>query len=241
MQDPSVERLFQEQLSYYSRQDQSAKISRIIPLFLVWAKKKKLEGPKIAEFGGAAGQLLAEINKSYPQSELTNIEIIAGYKSSQILKKIRFVHGSILNSKFPESSFDVLIIRDVLHHLVGKNLEKSRDNQKKALKELWRTLKPGGAIFIEELVNNSPLACRLIYYLSRLNSKIGVRAPIFQISPHTILAFLTPTEFLNLAREIFGQKSIRKVKFERTNVEWQYHLVHLGAKSGKIFVVVEKS
>lgn len=240
MQDPSVERLFQEQLDYYSRQDQSARISPIIPLFLAWAKKRKIKNPNIVEFGGAAGQLLAQVNKNYPQSDLTNVEIINGYRSRQVLKKIKFVHGSILNGKFSEGAFDAIIIRDVLHHLIGESLRQSRANQRKALKELWRFLEPGGAIFIEELVNDSAIASFAIYHLSRINSKIGIRAQQFQVSPHTILAFLTPRNLLKLAQEIFGQPSIKAVKFQKANRKWQHRAAHLGANSRKMFLVVEK-
>jgi len=240
MQDPSVAKLFREQLDYYARDDQSAAVSPIIPLFLAWFGKNPSKKLKIAEFGGAAGQLLAQIGRTFPKSELTNIELIAGFRNRQILKKINFVQGSILDSKFKDKSFDCLIIRDVLHHLVGKNYQESRNNQKKALQELWRLLKPGGVIFIEELVNRSAIAGRLIYWLSRANSKIGLRFRTFQVSPHTILAFLTPRALLNLAGEVFGKKSLKKVNFIEFNKQWQYRLAHLGASSGKMIITVEK-
>lgn len=240
MQDPSVQKLFEEQLDYYAREDQSARISPIISFLLTWSGENPSKKLKIAEFGGAAGQLLAQINRSLSKSELTNIELIASYRNRQILKKINFTHGSILDSKFKGKSFDCLIIRDVLHHLIGKDYQETRQNQKKALKELWRLLKPGGAIFIEELVNTSAVAGWLIYWLSRANSRIGIRAKAFQVSPHTILAFLTPQALLNLAEEVFGQKSLKKVNFEKAKNKWQYRLAHLGAISGKMFLVVEK-
>ncbi len=242
MQDQSVERLFEEQLDYYSRQDQSARISPIILYFLNWAKKKKKTNRlKIAEFGGAAGQLLFQIGKSYPKSELTNVEIISGYRSRQISKKIKFVHGSILDSKIDDQAFDCLIIRDVLHHLIGKNYRQTQINQKKALEELWRLTRPGGVIFIEELVNNSSLASRLIYFLSWANAKIGIRAKPFQITPNTVLAFLTSKKLIGLGQEIFGKKSIKKIKFEKSHYQWQLRLAHLGAESGKMFLLVEKT
>jgi len=240
VQDPSVNKLFREQLKYYSRRDQSAAVSPIIPLFLAWFGKNSSKKLKIAEFGGAAGQLLAQIGRTFPKSELTNIELIGGFRNRQILKKINFVQGSILDSKFKDKSFDCLIIRDVLHHLVGKNYQESRNNQKKALHELWRLIRPGGAIFIEELVNESSLRCRLIYLFSRLNSKLGFRSKPLQITPNTILAFRSPENLKNLARKIFGGKNIIGEFYQRNSSNWKVKLAHFGGNSGKLLIVVEK-
>jgi len=240
VQDPSVEKLFREQLDYYVRRDQSAGASPIISLFLEWTKNRGKRQLSVGEFGGSAGQLLEKLEKEFPNIRLTNVEIVSGYRKHQVSKKIKFVEGSILDNHFQNSSFDCLIIRDVLHHLIGKNYQESLANQKKALEELWRLLKPGGAIFIEELVNCSALAGRLIYWFSKVNSKIGMRSKFFQISPYTILVFLTPQALLDLAKKIFGKRSIKKVNFVPAKSRWQFRIVHLGARYGKIFLVVEK-
>jgi len=239
MQHPSVEKLFQEQVDYYSRRDQSAMKSPIISLFLEWAGKNSSRKLKIAEFGGAAGQLLTQINKAYSKSELTNIELIASYRDRQIFKKINFVYGSILDSKFKEKSFDCLIIRDVLHHLIGKDYQETRNNQKKALKELWRLLKPGGVIFVEELVDKSRFAVRLIYVLSKLNSRLGFNWPALEINSKSIVAFLTPPKLAKIAGEIFGKNNLAKINYERDR-DWRQRISHLGSSSGKMTIVVEK-
>lgn len=241
MQHNSVKRLFREQLNYYLRRDQSAAISPIIPLFLDWAKGKKIKKIEICEFGGSAGQLLTKIAEKYPDSKYTNVELIGGYKNKQVSKNIQFVCGSILSSKFKNDSFDAIIIRDILHHLIGKNFRETRQNQIKALCELKRIVKPGGAIFIEELTNNSKIASRLIYFLSNLNSKIGLKSTKLNISVNTIIAILTPRELSCQIEKIFGPKNIIK-SFNISSVKkWQIRLVHLGVPSGKMILVVEKS
>lgn len=247
MQHPTVEKLFREQLEYYSRRDQSARQSPIISLFLEWTRKKSAKGRsapggkklKIAEFGGAAGQLLAQINRSYPQSSLTNIEIIDQYRTRQVSPKITFIHGSILNNNLTTKSFDALIIRDVLHHLVGKNYQETLSNQKRALKELWRLLKPGGAIFIEELVDESIFAARLVYILSKLNSHLGFNWPALEINAKSIVAFLTPPKLVKNAREIFGKNNLKKINYEGDR-DWRQRISHLGSSSGKMILVVVK-
>lgn len=239
MQDPSVQRLFQEQLKYYSRRDQSAGASPVISLFLDWAKKK--ERLNICEFGGGAGLLLAKLQQKFPNFSYTNVEIIKGYRKSQVSKKIKFIHGSILKSNFPDKSFDCLIIRDVLHHLIGRNFRETSANQKRALKELWRLLNSSGVIFIEELVNNSALACRLIYWLSKINTKIGFRIPTLEITPYTVLVFLTPKKMIEMCRKVFGKDQIKKINYIPEPNVWQIRLVHLGARCGKMFIAVGKN
>ena len=241
MQHPSVKRLFREQVELYSREDQSAFFSPVISLFINWLKKNKPSKTlEICEFGGGGGLLLSRLAKFAPGAKLTNIELVADYRKYQILPEIRFIAGSILDSKFADGSFDCLVIRDVLHHLIGDNLSKTKENQKQALQELKRLLKPGGVIFIEELVNQSGIAGRLIYGLSKINSSLGIRSKYFQISPNTIVSFLTSKELIKLSGEVFGKKNISQAIFRPSFHRLRFRLVHLGGHSGKQLLVLEK-
>ncbi|MFA6492583.1 MAG: methyltransferase domain-containing protein [Patescibacteria group bacterium] len=240
MQHPTVEKLFKEQAKYYSRIDQSAANSPIISLLVKWAEKKNPKNLlKICEFGGGGGLLLSEIKKLAKfKVELSNIELINAYKKYQVSSDIKFYQGSILSSKFPDQSFDCLIIRDVLHHLIGENFSKTRKNQETALKELKRLVRPGGAIFIEELVNQSGFASKIIYLLSKLNSKIGVRIQRLEITPNTVVCFLSPKILKNLINSIFGSKKILKEVYLPAK-HWQARVVHLGCGSGKLVLMIK--
>lgn len=238
MQDPTVEKLFNEQIEHYSK-SKTAGASPLIGLFSEWLKTAKPQKMlEIGEFGGAAGQLLAALDRHYPRTNLTNIEIIAGYKKNQVLKKIKFINGSVLNSGLPNQTFDIILMRDVLHHLIGKNSCETHLNQRKAIKELKRLLRPGGIILIEELTNQSAIICRLIYHLSRLNSKLGLRAPKWEISPNTIVFPLTPQELTNLLQKEFKiQKQSILYKKPRP---WRSWFTHLFSPYGKFIVLAEK-
>ena len=241
MQHPSVKKLFCEQVELYSREDQSALFSPVISLFINWLKKNKsIKTLKICEFGGGGGLLLSRLAKFSPKAELTNVELVGEYRKYQTLPEIRFICGSILDSRFPDRSFDILIIRDVLHHLIGENFSQTRKNQKQALFELKRLLKPGGEIIIEELVNQSKIAGRLIYGLSKMNSYLGIRSNYFQINPNTIVAFFTSKELLKLAGEVFGKKNISRAIFRPSFYGLRFRFVHLGSSSGKQLLVIEK-
>lgn len=238
MQHASVEKLFKEQVRRYSKKDQYEH-SPLAPLILEWLKtKKKNKKIEICEFGGGAGQLLDQIQKVYSNTSLTNVEIVNDYRRYLASRKIRFVLGSVLSSSFPNESFDVLIVRDVLHHLVGRNYKETLSNQKYALAELKRLVMPGGAIFIEELTNESKIATRIIYYLSWINSKIGISVPSLFISLHVIVAFLTSNKLLNMCNEVFGEKNIKKQMIQ-IKTKWYFSFMHLFSGQRKVVVVVK--
>lgn len=240
MQHPSVRKLFQEQIKYYSKPEQSTD-SLIVGHFLNWANKKKIKKTlKICEFGGGAGQLLNKIGEHYPNACFTNVEIVDDYQKYLVSKKIKFVKSSILDSGFPDKSFDVLIIRDILHHLVGRSYKKTHNNQHQALQELKRLIEPGGAIFIEELTNSSEKATQIIYFLSKLNSKLGINFPSFQISSKAVVAFLTPNKLKQLCYSVFGSASIIKESRYQQKAELTGKLLHLGARLEKTIIVIGK-
>lgn len=241
MQDKSVEKLFKEQIAQYSHEDR-VKDSYALPLVLNWIKKKKFDRKvEICEFGGGAGQLLNEIGKSYPNVDLINVDIIDEYKRFMVSKKIKYVVSSVLDSKFPNNSFDIILMRDVLHHLVGKNLKETTENQKHALTELKRLIRPGGAIFIEELTDSSEIVCSLLYFLTILNSRIGLRFLSFYVNPNAIVYFFTPNRLLKLYLEIFGERDILVRKIDRYKTDLISRLLHFGKELNKVTVVLKKT
>lgn len=239
MQHASVKSLFKEQVKVYSHHNQY-KRSPLARLTLTWLKNKK-RGKKIeiCEFGGGAGQLLGYLQKKYPRARYTNVEIIEDYKQFLASDKIRFIVGSVLSSGFPDKSFDVIIMRDVLHHLVGRSYHETLDNQKLALTELKRMVKPGGAIFIEELTNESEVSTRLIYYLTRINSQIGINIPSLSISSNIIVSFLTHRTLSDLCKTIFGKEN-SKTKTLVLETPWHVSLVHVFGRLQKTIITATK-
>lgn len=204
-------------------------------------KEKIQEKIAIGEFGGGAGQFLNEIHKFYHNAHYTNIEIINDYKQHFASKKIMFIKRSILDSRFHDASFDVIIIRDVLHHLVGNNYHETLENQQIALKELRRLIRPGGAIFIEELTNSLETISRIIYHIFKLNLRLGIRLPFLSINPNVNVAFFTPHTLMKLWYDIYGRQNIVIKKLCKVKADLNSRLVHLGAELVKVLLVIEIS
>jgi len=89
---------------------------------------------------GAEGQALGG------QPLLVNAELVGQYGQRQIADSIRFVQTSILQPGLADDAFDVVIARNVLHHLIGHNLRQARQNQGYVFGELLRVTRPGGLI-----------------------------------------------------------------------------------------------
>ena len=107
-------------------------------------------GDKVLDVGCGNGRLVKlfnNVNVSY-----------TGVDNSQNLLNIakknfpehKFLDGSALDLPFPDNSFDKILFIAVLHHIPSAAL------RQKALKEIYRVLKPGGFIFIMNWHYSSP-------------------------------------------------------------------------------------
>ncbi len=102
---------------------------------------------RILEVGGGTGRFIYSFrNKS------KNLWMID--PSVQMLNKVKKTYGSKIKMKvgyaenipFEDNSFDIVVVSDALHHW---------DNQEKGIKEVYRVLKPGGQLAIEEIHPNT--------------------------------------------------------------------------------------
>ena len=224
-----VNKQFNQQIKEYT-EDSTAHLSPIIPELLDWLQKQTppSEPFKICEFGGGGGLILKLIkDRSNHKLELHNAELVNKYKNHQASESIKFTETSVLNSDFPDNYFDAVLIRNVLHHLIGDSPKQTRINQDKAIKEMTRVTKPGKLILIEEQTNQSKLSCSIIFYLSKLACKLKLNIKNFQITPHTLVAYLTHKQLLKIITD--NQKiSTQKNKYYRwkdLSLKWKLILL----------------
>lgn len=235
IQDEAVKKQFQKQLNIYTKREQGTK-SYLIPLVLDWlSKQKSTRRVDICEFGGASGQLLSVVEKKYPKHHYTVSEIVPEYRDHLVSKKFKFELRSILNSGFDNNSFDVIIMRDLFHHLVSNNLSSTRKIQQKAVRELKRLIRPNGAIFVEELTLRPRIVGKLIFAITRLNSLLGIKLPSLSLDPNTIVYFLSPKELESDFFTEFGQKKVKK-NIISLPMGVKDYIAHLGGKTEKTLI-----
>jgi ubiquinone/menaquinone biosynthesis C-methylase UbiE len=111
-------------------------------------------GDSVLEVGSGLGILANYVATRFPDSDVTGIEIAPeqikrAREDFSETPNLRIVEGDALSLEFKESSFDVVYCRYVLEHVSDPAI---------VLHEIFRVLKSGGKIFVQE--NNT-----LIYAL----------------------------------------------------------------------------
>lgn len=213
-----VQRLFQEQ-ARCQRDLTDTPTSAIIPFLVDWAHNHRhtLSLPlKICDFGGGRGFLLKELHdKLGDKCLIFNAEKVEAYRSRQVSEAINFVLTSILDCGLANDYFDVVTARFLFHHLIGKTIMHNQTNVRRAITELLRVVKPGGLVLVEEIVNQSPWANKILYHLSRLGTKLNLRIALFEVTPYTIVQYMTQEELVALFREFVP--SVRWLAQEHIN------------------------
>jgi ubiquinone/menaquinone biosynthesis C-methylase UbiE len=113
------------------------------PIMLDFIKRNASPGEMILEVGGGSGAFLDLVAESTNVKNAYNLEL--SYKSyrKQVNGAICLVGGDALNLPFKDCSFEWVVIKNLLHHLVGRTRGESKYFVKKAVDELLRVCKYG--------------------------------------------------------------------------------------------------
>lgn len=248
-QQDKVIKQFEDQIDLYT--DLAGPESSVVPFLVTpylfdWLKNHQefLAGRtplKICEFGGGGGIVLHMIEEELGgRPLLVNAELVGQYGQRQISDSIRFVQTSILQAGLAGDAFDVVIARNVLHHLIGDNLRQTRQNQGYVFAELLRVTKPGGLILIQEQVNQRPWAGTLIYYMSRLASRLKLRIESFEITPNTVIAYLTRSQLEALAESNLPRAHWQASQYTRRPMALRWRLTVLMSNNGDTLLALRK-
>ena len=239
-----VTQQFDEQAAQYAQE--WARNSKIVPFLLSWleARDASFSGQspaRICEFGGGGGMLLTSIHERFgDKAKLYNAELVAGYRDYQTSDAIQFVQTSMLCPSFNDNTFEVVFARHVLHHLIGKTLSQARVNQQHAIDQLLRITKPGGVLLLEEQVNQSQLAAEIIYHLSRLASRMKLRIEAFEVTPYTVIAYLTREQLIALCQQALPRTHWIADEYLRRDMDLRWKVTLLMSNNGDAFIAMQK-
>lgn len=106
--------------------------------------------------------------------------------------------GSALAVPEPDCSFDGVLIVMLLHHLVGKTVQESQENVRRALVEAYRVLKPGGKMVLVE-------SCIPAWFYQMEKLVFRVTAPIInRLIEHPATLQYPPEDVARWMQEITG-------------------------------------
>lgn len=242
-----VRKQFESQLDIYTGEGGGAHRSHAIPFLTDWVREHLTLIPqdrpyRICEFGGASGILLKLLDPIFQgKAELYNCELLEKYREHQVLPKIHFFNRSVIDSGFENDFFDITIIRNVIHHLIHVDPGKTPANQTFGVGEVFRVTRPGGLVLLEEHTNQSERACRILYFLSRTVSRLNISVKSFEITPHTIIAFLTVKQLNAMVESHLSPDSrLLKTEYRRRRMGLHWRLTFLRNNCGLSFLAFSK-
>ncbi len=137
------------------------------------AEFSQLKGnEKVLEVGCGTGIGSISLAKKLPRSKIVGIDIFKGVSGKSpesamrnaqiegVADRVDFRYGNALKIPYADETFDLVTMGSVLHEL------HSEKDKTKALREIYRVLKPGGKFVTLEILRNKKLAlCVLAFAL----------------------------------------------------------------------------
>lgn len=149
---------------------------------------------RVLEVGGGSGYLLDALSRADGPRRLYNCELAYKAYGKQANNDIRLIGGDGLNLPFEGHSFDFVIMKNVLHHLVGSTPAESRTLAEGAIAECRRVVRDRGYCLIVEQYNECGICAGIVFWITRVLSGLGIGLKRLGLSQGVIVSFLTPKE-----------------------------------------------
>ena len=122
-------------------------------------------GMKVLDLGCGTGTLTLMLKQAYPNASVTGIDgdpqVLAIAREKARGVNIQWDQGLASSLPYPDSAFDRIVTSLVIHHL-------TQDDKRRAFKEMYRVLKPHGALHVLDFgAPHSLLASFMTGYMRR--------------------------------------------------------------------------
>lgn len=174
-------------------------------------KENNISPANILEVGGGSGYLINLLGNLSGNVHMVNCELTYRAYSKQINDEIDFVAGNAISLPFHKKSFDVIVSKNLFHHLVGKTPAESKSLAKIAVDEMIRCIKDEGYLMIVEEYHRHKFYSGVLFYLSLLFSVGNITIKAFDIRPKVIISLLTPNEFESMFESLEDGINITQV------------------------------
>lgn len=176
----------------------SSKPVEAMETFVNYIKNRNGQKLRVLDIGTGGGHFIFEIKDKVPATNCFACDVTMD--TLKVIKKgdIDFIGASIYSLPFSDNSFDIIVIGDVLHHLVGKSRKKSVELVCQAFGEILRVAKANSALCILEECVFLKYQSILLFWLTYCFAKLDLNLKFFFIDNRLIISFLTYDELKKL-------------------------------------------
>lgn len=191
----------------------------------------------VIEIGGGSGYILDLLNQS-TNFCLINCEYVPKVYCQQANPAIQLIGGNARNLPFKNNVADIIIMKNVLHHVVGDTTNQSYKYANNVIKEIFRISKDDGKIFILEEYVPYRVQSSIIFYILKFLSKFHIELKIIDLRKDVVVSYLTSLELQKLLER--NQIKINYIK----NIKAKLNLLLLRIllrNSGYQFIIGQKN
>lgn len=115
------------------------------------------ESSRVLDIGCGGGEMLEYAEYATERGRYVGVDISRNMLSFSSTAAVHYLQASATDLPFTAGSFDIVVLSDVLHHLVGPTRKKSKQKAKSVLADCKRLLDEGGKIVLKEQYHEGPI------------------------------------------------------------------------------------
>ncbi len=192
-------------------EDNPAMVRRDLGFLLSFLNQTSTPDSTLLEIGCGQGTVLEILRAHTPIRALWGCDISQrSLDRTRARVDCRVLHGSVLDKNFVAgvtARFDYVLLRALLHHLVGRTRHESMRFVDQALGNAVRLLKPGGHLLVCEPIYGPSLTMDLLFYVKRaVTCFTSRRVTILGHTDHNLgaplVSYLTQAQLMHMLRSI---------------------------------------